>query len=158
MSSVDNLHGPDPLLRILDLGMYVLMQAIVWSGAGLFFGFVVFRGGLYDFARLLFFGGIALFLLGVIKLRPESAVERRRREIAKRRGEEEPEVRGWLPVSVPSAAGDHGSPFEQILSTMPPLSAFNLDPNDRYPLGVKMFLSGAALWVIAYVVEQYIVF
>ncbi len=145
--------------KLVDLGMYLLVQAVVWFFIAAAYGAIrgtAFRG----ITQLLFFAGMGYFLIGVIKMRPESAVERRRRELAKERGEEDPDVRGWMPVKVPrvSMSGELGSPLEQVLAAYPPVTWFNIEPDERITIGVKIFLSGAVMWIIAYVIEQYIVF
>jgi len=145
------------LVKSLDMGMYMLAQVLVWMFIGGLVG-IMLRDPDYGLTRTMFFAGMGLFLIAVIKLRPESAVERNRRRIAEDRGEENPQVRGWLPVKVNvSMEGELGSPLEQFLADLPPLSKFKLDPDERYDLGVKLFFSGAALWLIAYRLEQVLI-
>lgn len=151
--------GSTPLVaRLADALGYVIVQSAIWLAVGVLYGVV--RGEpLRGITLVLFFAGMGLFAIGVIKLRPESAVERRRRELAEERGEEDPEVRGWLPLRLGRSTDPGlGSPLEQVLAVHPPVAWFEVDPADRFPLGVKLFSSGIALWIIAYLLEQYLVF
>lgn len=155
----ETVNGAGWDAKLVDLGMYLLAQAIVWLVIAAAYGAI--RGTAFQgIAQLLFFAGMGYFLIGVIKMRPESAVERRRRELAKERGEEDPDVRGWMPVKMPDVtmSSELGSPLEQVLAAAPPVSWFEIDPDERIPLGTKIFLSGAFMWLIAYLIEQYIVF
>ncbi|MFW6153578.1 MAG: DUF7555 family protein [Halobacteriota archaeon] len=144
--------------RLVDATAYVVAQSAIWTAIGLLYGLVrteVLRG----LTLVLFFAGMGLFLIGVIKLRPESAVERRRRELAEERGEEDPAVRGWLPVPLGRSSDDDlGSPLEQVLAAYPPVAWLDVAPSDRFPFGVKLFSCGLILWAIAYLVERLFVF
>lgn len=146
--------------QALDLAGYLIVQAIVWIAIAAAVS-IALGVDLEMFTLALFFAGMGLFLIGAIKMRPETYVERRRREIARKRGKDEDSVRGWMPISVGGGSDgddDLGTILEQLLAATPPISWMDLDPDERVSIGLKLFLSGGVLWIVAYLVEQYVVF
>lgn len=149
--------GGYTLAHGIDAGAYVIAQTVGWSALAAI-GVLLLEDGPGRWVQLMFFAGMVLFVGGAIKLRPESYVERRRREVAREEGDDDPEVRGWIPVSRNRETDNEiGSPLEQLLGAVPPVSGLHLGPDERISLGVKLFFSGAVVWLLAYGVERLIV-
>lgn len=146
--------------KVIDAASYVIAQLGIWLVIGSLVS-LVFGGGIERIGQAYFVGGVVLFAIGAIKTRPEHAVERRRREVAEKYGDEEdPEVRGWLPVKANVSLEDEalGSPTEQLVLTSLPQSWRLYNRDARFSIGIKLFASGIVLWTLSYLLESVILF
>lgn len=131
--------------QVVDAVVYANAVAAVVFAGGAAVGLVA-GGGLVTAKYVMFFVGILAFGVATFKLRPDPPWDTERTDDGKIKvTKNDPDGR--------VVGSREETRFQSAIQRIPPLPWFSLPPDDRFPVGVKLFLASLAILAWSFVME-----